>query len=172
MKIKYTGTLLNKVAEILEVNLDNEDIAELKEEGNDFENLDHVIDIFNYRRDLSDDQKEMFNDILETESIIGTDEQLELLEAIYNADWDNDFYIECLSMEFRAIHDDIIDELWSESLEEQLKDCYDLSSIPDFIVVDWEQTVENCKVDGKGHHFATYDSEEHDTTNYTFFKTN
>lgn len=172
MRVKYKGTLLNKVADILEIILDNTDIAELKDEGNDFQNLEHVIDIFNYREDLTDDQKEIFNEIINSESIDNTDEQLELLETIYNADWNDDFYIECLGFEFRVIHNDAIDEIWSESLEEQLKECYDLSSIPNFIVIDWEQSVDNCKVDGKGHHFATYDGDEHDTTNYTFFKTN
>ncbi len=85
---------------------------------------------------------------------------------------DLDFYFETDCAEFRLISEDVIDEIWTESLIEQIKDCYDLSEVPNFVSIDWEQTAENCKVDGMGHHFATYDGEEHEASGYYIFRTN
>ena len=44
-----------------------------------------------------------------------------------------------------------------------------LSELPPFVAVDWEQTAANCKVDGMGHHFSSYDGEEHNTANFLHF---
>ena len=60
----------------------------------------------------------------------------------------------------RFISEDSIDEIWSKSLIEQIKDCYGLSEIPSFVSIDWEETADNCKVDGLGHHFNSYDGGE------------
>lgn len=85
----------------------------------------------------------------------------------------NDFTIEGLACgEVRVINSDSIGEIWHDSLIEQIKECYDLSNVPDFIAMDWDQTAENCKVDGLGHHFAGYDHEEHSTETHYIFRTN
>jgi hypothetical protein len=34
-------------------------------------------------------------------------------------------------------------------------DCYDLK-LPDFLAIDWEETAQNCSVDGYGNTFASY----------------
>jgi hypothetical protein len=81
----------------------------------------------------------------------------------------------CLDLpagEVRIISDDHIDELWTESLIEQIKECYELDEVPSFVAIDWEQTAENCKVDGKGHHFSSYDGNEYATANFNIFRTN
>lgn len=89
-----------------------------------------------------------------------------------------DFYINSLPCgECRLIHKSEIDEIWTESLIQQVKDCYDLSmldDLPSFIEVsiDWEATAENAKVDGKGHHFSSYDGQHHESSTYDIFRTN
>ena len=72
----------------------------------------------------------------------------------------NDVWVD----DVRFIKASAIDEIWTDSLIEEIKDCYDLSYIPGFIVIDWEQTVENCKVEGMGHHFNQYDGGEEELT--------
>lgn len=83
-----------------------------------------------------------------------------------------DYWLDLPTGEVRIISSDHIDELWTESLIEQIKECYDLSELPPFVAVDWEQTAANCKVDGMGHHFSSYDGEEHNTANFYIFRTN
>lgn len=90
-----------------------------------------------------------------------------------------DFCLDILAGgECRIIDKGSIDEIWTESLIEQIKDCYDfgkvIDDLPSWVAcsVDWEQTAENCKVDGLGHHFAVYDGEEHETDNHYIFRTN
>lgn len=88
-------------------------------------------------------------------------------------DHDSDFYIDNLPYgQVRLIDKDEIDQIWTDSLIEQIKECYDLPDLPNFVEIDWEQTAQNCKVDGLGHHFASYDHEEHDCGNYYIFRTN
>ena len=72
----------------------------------------------------------------------------------------NDFEVDNV----RFISSDIIDDVWTVSLIDQIKDCYDLSDVPDFVAIDWEETAENCKVDGMGHHFNSYDGGEEEIT--------
>lgn len=85
---------------------------------------------------------------------------------------ENDFELELEGGTVRLIHDDEIDQIWTDSLIDQVKECYNLDDIPPFISIDWEQTAENCKVDGMGHHFAGYDHEEHKAGYWNIFRTN
>lgn len=80
----------------------------------------------------------------------------EVLEKMDNADFEVNGV--------RFISDDEIDTIWTASLIEEIKDCYVISEVPDFVVIDWEQTAENCKVDGLGHHFNSYDGGEEEIT--------
>ena len=89
-----------------------------------------------------------------------------------------DFYLDSLPCgEVRIIDENAIDEIWHDGLIEQIKECYEvdevLENLPSFVVceVDWDQTAENCKVDGMGHHFASYDHEEHSTQGFYIFRT-
>jgi len=83
-----------------------------------------------------------------------------------------DHYLDLSGGEVRVMAKSTIDAIWTSSLIDQIKDCYDLRELPSFIVIDWEQTAEDCKVDGLGHHFSGYDGEEHETENYYIFRTN
>lgn len=98
----------------------------------------------------------------------------EFVDLLVNTDFDqDDFYIENLPCgEVRLIDKNSIDEIWTESLIELVKDCYDLSDVPNFVAIDWNQTAENCKADGLGHHFASYDHEEHESGNFYIFRIN
>lgn len=81
---------------------------------------------------------------------------------------DHDFYIEFGGFEFRIISENIVDKLWEEGLKEQILGCYDLSQVPNFVVIDWDTTIENCKEDGKGQYFSTYDGGEITSYKYDF----
>lgn len=95
----------------------------------------------------------------------------EIAGKLDSGEWD--FYLESLACgEVRIIDEDEIEELWTDSLIDQIKDCYQLDDIPNFIEIDWEQTAQNCKVDGLGHHFSSYDGEEHNTSGFYIFRTN
>ncbi len=95
----------------------------------------------------------------------------ELLEKVLDNDED-DTSVELPSGECRLIDKDAIDQIWHDSLIEQIKDCYDLSEVPSFVEIDWDKTAENCKVDGLGHHFSSYDGNEHSTESFYIFRTN
>ena len=101
-------------------------------------------------------------------------ELLDIIEEIKEGmQSEDDFNIDTLPCgEVRIIDSEAIDQIWTESLIEQVKECYDLSDVPDFVSIDWEQTAQNCKVDGMGHHFAGYDGEEHSCNNFYIFRTN
>jgi hypothetical protein len=76
------------------------------------------------------------------------------------------------SNKYRFIQEYHIDFVFNESVIDQIKECYNLGDIPSFIEIDWDTTVENCKVDGYGHHFAHYDGEEHESEGYYIFRVN
>jgi len=90
------------------------------------------------------------------------------------SDWienDSDFYIEIDGEEYRLIHEGDIDEIWEESLEELLRDCYEVpKELENYI--DYEKWVDDCKYDGKGHHFGTYDGSEYEAGGWYIFRTN
>ena len=88
----------------------------------------------------------------------------------------DDFYITIESNEYRIISDNAIWDIYVEEIQRTVEDCYDLK-IPDFVAVDWEETANNCLVDGYGHTFASYDGEEIETKSkdgdyYHIFRTN
>ena len=96
----------------------------------------------------------------------------ELMQSIIvNSEVDDDYYLELAGGECRLIDNSAIDEIWTKSLIEQIKECYDLSDVPDFVSIDWEQTATNCKDDGLGHHFAGYDHREHSSNGWYIFRT-
>lgn len=104
---------------------------------------------------------------------LSIDELFDLIDTVMDKDGEDDFYIDDLpGGECRLIHGDDIDQIWEESLIEQIKDCYDLSNLPDFVKIDWQATTKNCMLDGKGHHFGTYDGSEHFCNGYYIFRTN
>jgi len=121
------------------------------------------------KNQLLRDVEEFVNDYeLET-----TDDQLDdLLEKLT---MEHDFYVELDGNEYRFIDENHIWEIYVESIKEMVQDCYDLN-VPDWIAVDWEETAENCHVDGYGHHFSHYDGSEDECTfngdTYYIFRTN
>ena len=148
---------------------DNEIIANLFEIENDVINTDSD----NYRAlellvVASDATTSDFNDF-------EIYEILDLIEVIKDSmQTEDDFSIDDLPCgEVRVICKDAIDEIWTESLIDMVKDCYEgMREIPDFVAIDWDKTAENLKADGLGHHFAGYDHEEHESGNFHIFRTN
>lgn len=134
----------------------------------------NILETANYACDCTNDDytftelKELMQEIIDN------------LNGNTSSSWndENDFCIDSLACgEVRIINKGAIDEIWHDSLIEQIKDCYDLSALDDLpsfisIDIDWDQTAENCKEDGLGHHFAGYDHQEHSTDTHYIFRTN
>lgn len=95
---------------------------------------------------------------------------VEEIETTYS-----DFYADIDGNEYRFIHSDYIWEIYVESIKELAEDCYDIN-VPSWLAIDWEETAQNCIVDGYGQTFAHYDHEEHEVKigneDYHVFRTN
>ena len=90
------------------------------------------------------------------------------LDSDYASDYGLDFEFE--GVEHRIIGKGEIDDIWTNSLIEQVKECYDLSDVPSFIAIDWNATAKACKVDGLGHHFNHYNGGELETSDFHVFR--
>ena len=101
-------------------------------------------------------------------------EFFDLLNTIYAGLGTDEFTLEDLPCGYvRIINDRVINHLWSDSLLEQIKECYEIpDDLPGFFVIDWDQTVENCKIVGLGHHFGSYDGKAYQSRDYNIFRTN
>lgn len=70
-----------------------------------------------------------------------------------------------------ALHKDEIDDIWSESLRDLFDECY-AHDIPENLrkYIDYESFIDDCKEDGRPHHFNGYDgSTEIETDNYYIY---
>ena len=125
---------------------------------------------------LNDLQKELIKGLSEYLNMSTFSELKEIITKVKEIDEnDDDFEIDGLwyqsgSRGVRIISSDSIERIWEDELEELIKDCYNLSEIPSFIEIDWEATVNNCKQDGEGHHFSSWDGSQHETGNFYLFK--
>jgi hypothetical protein len=108
----------------------------------------------------------------ELELDVNRDEVNEL-EDLLNSE--NDFHIEIDGNEYRIINSDCIWDIYVETIKEITEDCYDVKA-PSWLAIDWEQTAENCSVDGYGHTFSSYDGSELECEfgeeDYYIFRTN
>lgn len=82
----------------------------------------------------------------------------------------NNFHVTFGSGEYHFIHESIIWDAYVDEIQNIVESCYD-HNIPDFVVIDWEGTAQNCIVDGYGHTFAIYDGEELQMDEWYLFRT-
>ena len=95
----------------------------------------------------------------------------EIKEAIEQIASGVDFTIELDSQEYRLIHEEAIDAIWGASLEEQIKECYEIpKNLEDHI--DYAMWIKEAKAAGMGSHFSTYDSSELYSKPFYIFRTN
>lgn len=119
----------------------------------------------------SEEVKEVLASLCQYQDISLTfSEAKDALEDIEN-NISEDFWIKLDGYEFRIISKYSIDQIWTDSLIDQIKECYKLDNIPSFIEIDWEETANNCKVDGMGHHFSHYDHSERESEGFHYFLT-
>ena len=88
---------------------------------------------------------------------------------------ESDFFLELDNgREYRFINESVIDTTYFHECKETIEECYGgLSSLPHFVFIDWEATVENCRQhDGYGMQFAHYDHEELNAGDWYIFRTN
>lgn len=104
-------------------------------------------------------------------------ESLELMADKLESEDCEDFTVELEGAEYRFISSKVIDDVYYFETVDLIKDSYNLE-VPHFIEIDWDKTVENCKVDGFGHHFSSYDGSEvyvscsQSNMEYYIFRTN
>lgn len=107
---------------------------------------------------------------------IGLDRE-DIKEAIQYVSSDNnynDFHIgggQWDYTEWRFIHKDDIVDIYYDEMVDLIKQCHKID-VPDFVVIDWDKTVENCMIDGYGHHFSHYDGSENHSSGYYIFRVN
>lgn len=85
--------------------------------------------------------------------------------------WYNYFEPDNTKYTYVALHKDEIDDIWSESLRDLFDDCY-ASNIPEDLrkYIDYESFIDDCKEDGRPHHFNEYDGRtEIETDNYYIY---
>lgn len=114
---------------------------------------------------LKDTKPQLLKDVEEFVDYLdltAEDDQLE--ELVDRLEMEHDFYVELDGNEYRFIDEHSIWDIYVESVKEMVQDCYDLN-VPNWIAINWEETAENCHVDGYGHHFSHYDGSEEE---YTF----
>ena len=110
------------------------------------------------------------------------DSELDLLCDVYEVseiekklNSDNDFTVEIDGEEYRFINEGVLWETYINTIKEITEDCYEIDA-PSWLAIDWEETAENCFVDGYGHTFSSYDGSEIEYTfneeNYFIFRTN
>lgn len=92
----------------------------------------------------------------ELELSVDREEARELVEQL---ETEEDFFQEIDGQEYRFIKDECIWDLYVDEIQEIARECYNIKA-PEWIAIDWEETAENCFVDGYGNHFSGYDGSE------------
>ena len=97
----------------------------------------------------------------------------ELEELMSNLGVD-DFTIDLDGAEYRFIQESAIDIIFADSVQEMIEGCYGIEDLPGIISchIDWTGIVQDCMVDGFGHHFSHYDGSEENVAGYYIFRTN
>ena len=118
-------------------------------------------------------KKEIVAAICEYQGFTDIEEVMEVIEGVNSSDYEyeDDFYVECNGVEIRVIAAYSIESIWEEGLEYILRECYD---IPDYLenYIDYDSWIRDCKFDGMGYYFSSYDGSEHSSENYYYFRTN
>lgn len=101
-------------------------------------------------------------------SCFDSDELQELCDNLDSAD----FNVELDGAEYRFIHDTEIEDIFAESIQDMINDCYGIDDMPNLISnnLDWGGIVQDCMMDGYGHHFSDYDGSEQEITDYYIFR--
>jgi len=101
----------------------------------------------------------------------------EALNELESKIGEDDFYFEYDGFEYRIISDISLWDTYRDTIQEITEDCWDLKldNLPSFLAfeIDWEQTANNCLVDGYAHTFSSYDGETHiEVAEYNVFRHN
>ena len=116
----------------------------------------HILDFIKYQLDLD----------------INRDE-VRKIENQLNSE--NDFIADIDVCQYRFMHEDIIWDTYVEEIRRITEDCYNIPELH-WLAIDWEETAQNCIVDGYGHTFSTYNGSEDEyifgEENYYIFRIN
>ena len=118
-------------------------------------------------------QVETLKEIKEVLSIDKYD-STELEELVLELSSSKDFICELDGAEYRFIHENAIEDTFAKSAQEMIEDCYGIDKLPSIISrhIDWDGIVDDCRMDGYGHHFSSYDDSEENVEDWYIFRTN
>lgn len=90
-----------------------------------------------------------------------------------------DFVVELNEGEYRIIHDNAIDDIFDREIRELADECYDIEGIKKkmgnvgrYFTFDYDSFVRDCRYDGYGHHFSSYDGSEESVGPWNIFRVN
>ena len=90
-----------------------------------------------------------------------------------------DFAVELSDGEYRIIHDDAIEDIFDSEIRQIADDCYDIENIKKnmgnvgiYFTFDYDSFVKDCRMDGYGHHFSSYDESEESVGPWNIFRVN
>jgi hypothetical protein len=175
-KSQLNAKLVRNILETCNFEVTFEVIKNYLEITGDLNTFTDVLEFLNETTDITDEEMEIINGVIDYQGLTTEDEYLNVLEVINLTCMEDDTTIEFDGFELRIIKDSEIWEIYKGSIENVVTECYDLNldNIPSFVEfsIDWEQTAKNCYVDGYGHEFSGYDHSEHETDNFWYFCTN
>jgi len=123
--------------------------------------------------------KSIVKSICEYQGFNSLEEVKEVIQAVKDMDGIlhnsyEDSTIECNGVEIRIISTTDIFDIYQDTIQEIVEDCYELNldKMPSFVEFDWEETAKNCLVDGYGHTFSGYDGTEYEDNDFYYFRTN
>ena len=124
--------------------------------------------------------KSIVKSVCEYQGFNSLDEIKEVIQSVKDMDSVlhnsyEDSTIECNGVEIRIISITDIFDIYQDTIQEIVEDCYELNldKMPSFVAfeIDWEETAKNCLVDGYGHTFSRYDGTEYKDNDFYYFRT-
>ena len=116
---------------------------------------------------------------LKIAKILDSEALREDARAILDAHDSDDFTVELNEGEYRIIHDNAIEDIFDSEIRELADDCYDVEGIKEkmgnvgrYFTFDYDSFVEDCRMDGYGHHFSGYDGSEESVGPWNIFRVN
>ena len=113
-----------------------------------------------------------YKNVIDAIGIYEDAEEFEL--ALESAKRGADFTCDIDGSEYRFIHEDAIERIHRQEIEELVNDCYlGGKEIPDVVrrYFDYDSFARDCRIsDGYGHHFASYDGEELEADGWYIFR--
>ena len=115
--------------------------------------------------------------ILDSEAI--REDARAIIEAYEAYEDQEDFTVELNEGEYRIIHDDAIEDIFDSEIRQLADDCYEIKDIKKkmggvgmYFTFDYDSFVKDCRTDGYGYHFSSYNGSEESVGPWNIFRVN